>query len=72
MTTVVFADTNNNRFIALTFTSNITSELKGKTVESSDMLGVYAGIKNLISKEIGVYIGFDARIETYTLQIAAF
>jgi len=63
MTTVVFADTNHDMFIAMTFTPSITSELKDKTADSSSqMLGVYIGHKSLISEKIGMYIGFDTTL----------
>ncbi len=65
ITPVVFADTNNNRFIAISFTPNISSEIKDKTLDSSDMLGVYGGIKNFISEKIGIYIGFDATVNEF-------
>lgn len=63
MTSVVFADTDTRIFAAITFTPEINSDLKDKTADSSSqMLGLYAGHKSLISKQIGVYIGFDGTL----------
>ena len=67
MTSVVFADMNKDRniFMAITYTPNITSKIKDNNLDSSDMLGVYGGMKNLINKKIGVYIGIDTTINEF-------
>jgi hypothetical protein len=45
-------NTDNNMFIAMTFTPNISSELEHKVVDSSsDMLGAYIGHKSLFSEK---------------------
>jgi len=63
MSSVVFAEMNNDIFIAMTFTPNISSELEHKVVDSSsDMLGVYIGHKSLFSEKIGMYVGFDTTL----------
>ena len=63
MNSVVFADIDNNMFIAMTFTPNISSELEHKVVDSSsDMLGAYIGHKSLFGEKIGMYIGFDTTL----------